>query len=108
MLNLTEEALKKEKKVSRKSTTVTRLVKEIEAMINTVQPTHLPSAKLFGQTSKTLITKPIIKFCAASHSQDVPEGQRVGRQANGKTELGENVLGPGRLTNRKEDLALGN
>lgn len=69
------------------STTSTRRVKDIAAMIDTKQPTHLPSAKLFGQKSKTIISKPSIKFCAANRSPDVPESQRAGQPANEKPEL---------------------
>ena len=90
------------------STTLTRWVNEIAVMIDTVQPTHLPSAKLFGQTSKKVISKHTIKFCAANHIPEVPESQRTGRQAKEKTELGDNALGPGRLSKRNEELALGN
>jgi hypothetical protein len=69
------------------STTSARRVKEIAAMIDTTQPTHLPSAKQFGRKSKTIISKPSIKFCAANHSPDVPESQRAGQPANEKPEL---------------------
>ena len=69
------------------STTSTRRVKDIAAMIDTKQPTHLPSAKLFGQKSKTIISKPSIQFCAANHSPEVPESQRAGQPANEKPEL---------------------
>ena len=62
------------------STTVTRRVKEIAAMIDTEQPVHLPSAKPFGQISKKFPLN-LLKICAANQSPDVPENQFPGSQA---------------------------
>ena len=51
------------------STAKTRRVKDIAARYNTGQPNHLPSAKLAGQQSKNVITKPSKVLCSQSESR---------------------------------------
>ena len=46
------------------SSAKTRRVKDIAARFNTGQPNHLPSAKLSGQQSKNVITKPSKVLCS--------------------------------------------
>ena len=79
------------------SITLTRSVKEIAEKIEAEQHSTLSSALTLGKLSKNFITKPIQVLCSQS------ETRCVSKPANGRIELGQRRLGPGRLTKWKAD-----